>query len=119
MTCAQTSTKHEGVTDDARLRPESSHDDRFVRLMSLFAFTVAVILTPRSAMAQEENPSLPYVTIDHPQFISASEAGFLSPRDLLIGVSDGKTSKAYPAAILAQHGVVQDHVADGPIAVTW
>ena len=40
-------------------------------------------------------------------------------RDLLIGVTDGKTAKAYPAAILAQHGVVQERMADGPIAVTW
>jgi Protein of unknown function (DUF3179) len=38
---------------------------------------------------------------------------------MLIGVTDGKNAKAYPAAILAQHGVVQDRMADGPIAVTW
>jgi len=43
----------------------------------------------------------------------------MSPEDLLIGVTDGKTAKAYPAAILAQHGVVQDRMVDGPIAVTW
>jgi hypothetical protein len=37
----------------------------------------------------------------------------------LIGVSDGRIAKAYPAAILAQHGLVQDNLSDGPIAVTW
>jgi hypothetical protein len=34
-------------------------------------------------------------------------------------VVDGKVAKAYPAAILAQHGVVQDRLEAGPIAVTW
>jgi hypothetical protein len=69
--------------------------------------------------AQSKKPDLPYVTIDQPKFIAASEATFLSAKDILIGVTDGKTAKAYPAAILAQHGVVQDQMADGPIAVTW
>ena len=66
-----------------------------------------------------KKPDLPYATIDHPQFIPASQATFLSQTDFLIGVTDDKVAKAYPAAILAQHGVVQDQMADGPIAVTW
>jgi len=73
----------------------------------------------RVFVAQSKKADLPYVTIDHPQFIAASQATFLSLEDLLIGVTDAKTAKAYPAAILAQHGVVQDQMADGPIAVTW
>jgi hypothetical protein len=74
-----------------------------------------------SAFAQGESAekSLPYVTIDHPEFIKAAEASFLSDTNRLIGVVDGATAKAYPAAILAQHGVVQDRLAAGPIAVTW
>lgn len=64
-------------------------------------------------------PDLPYATIDHPQFVPASQASFLGPKDIVLGVTDGKTAKAYPAAILSQHGVVQDSTADGPIAVTW
>ena len=89
------------------------------RLMPMLAAMMMVAFTPSSAAAWAKKPPLPYVTIDHPQFISASQARFLFPKDLLIGVSDGKTAKAYPAAILAQHGVVQDRMADGPIAVTW
>lgn len=64
-------------------------------------------------------PDLPYTTIDHPQFVSAAQASFLGPKDIVLGVTEGRTAKAYPAAILAQHGVVQDSMADGPIAVTW
>jgi hypothetical protein len=43
----------------------------------------------------------------------------MSDRDRLIGVTDGKIAKAYPAGILAQHGLVEDQLAAGPIAVTW
>lgn len=66
-----------------------------------------------------QKPNLPYKSIDDPEFIPASTAGFLSAGDRLIGVISGSTVKAYPAAILAQHGVVLDQMPDGPIAVTW
>ncbi len=62
---------------------------------------------------------LPYKSIDAPEFLAASAAGFLHDGDRLIGVTSGAMAKAYPAAILAQHGVVLDQMPDGPIAVTW
>jgi hypothetical protein len=62
---------------------------------------------------------LPYAAIEHPEFIPASQATFMSDRDRMIGVTDGKIAKAYPAGILAQHGLVQDKLKAGPIAVTW
>ena len=64
-------------------------------------------------------PRLPYAAIEHAEFIPASQATFMSDRDRLIGVTDGTTAKAYPAGILAQHGLVQDKLKAGPIAVTW
>jgi hypothetical protein len=64
-------------------------------------------------------PSLPYKAIERAEFIPASQATFMSDRDRLIGVTGGKIAKAYPAGILAQHGLVQDKLAAGPIAVTW
>ncbi len=88
-------------------------------LVTAAAIASTLGVTPRSTGARAKTPNLPYVTIDHPQFISASQAIFLGPNDIVLGVTDGKTAKAYPAAILAQHGVVQDSTADGPIAVTW
>ena len=64
-------------------------------------------------------PNLPYKAIENPEFIPASQVTFMTDRDRLIGVTDGKIAKAYPAGILAQHGLVQDKLAGGPIAVTW
>lgn len=73
-----------------------------------------------SALAQKEAPKmLPYTTIDHPEFVPASQASFLSDGDVVIGVSSRGVTKAYPGADLAQHGVVDDQMPDGPIAVTW
>lgn len=93
-------------------------------LMLLILSVAAIGLAAGGALAQSKaakakEPNLPYATIDRPQFVAASQASFLGPKDIVLGVADGKTAKAYPAAILSQHGVVQDSTADGPIAVTW
>lgn len=86
----------------------------------LAAMAILGLGAARAAATQAGGKAnLPYATIDHPQFVPAAQAGFLHDDDLMIGVSAGKIAKAYPAAILAQHGVVQDRMPDGPIAVTW
>jgi len=81
------------------------------------ALSLALIGAPALTLQAAEN--LPYVSIDNPAFIPASAAAFLGDRDRLIGLTSGNVVKAYPAAILAQHGVVLDQMPDGPIAVTW
>jgi hypothetical protein len=82
---------------------------------------VAVGLTvSTSVFSQNKAPQMmPYTTVDHPEFVSASEASFLSDTDVVIGVSSGGVTRAYPGADLAQHGAVQDQMPDGPIAITW
>jgi hypothetical protein len=71
------------------------------------------------AAALVQAPSLPYAAVHSPEFISASAATFMNADDRVIGVATGKAPKAYPAGILAQHGLVEDESPDGPIAVTW
>ena len=71
-----------------------------------------------SAAAAPQKP-LPYVAIHHPLFIPAAAATFLHGEDRVIGVVVGESARAYPAAILAQHGLVEDQSPDGPIAITW
>jgi hypothetical protein len=120
MIRAHTGIESPGMKNDVRDHIESRGETgTLVPLMILFAATTAFAFAPRSATTKTKKLDLPYVTIDHPQFISASQATFLSPHDMVIGVANGKSAKAYPAAILAQHGVVQDQMGDGPIAVTW
>lgn len=92
---------------------------KYAQTMMIVAAAVG-ILGGGSAFAAAASPQrMPYTTVDHPQFVPASEATFMSAGDLLIGVSSGGVAKAYPAALLARHGVVQDQMPDGPIAITW
>jgi hypothetical protein len=73
-----------------------------------------------SATAFAQAPGMmPYTAILDPQFVPAAAATFLQDDDTLIGVANGKVTKAYPAADIAQHGSVNDEMPDGPIEVTW
>lgn len=62
---------------------------------------------------------LPYAAIHNPQFVPAAKATWVADDDRVIGLMSGTTPKAYPAGILAQHGLVEDQSPSGPIAVTW
>jgi hypothetical protein len=92
-----------------------------MRSSTAAGITAALLLATSAAFAFQTAPklNLPYKAIDNPEFIPAKEATFMSDRDRMIGVTEGKIAKAYPAGILAQHGLVQDKLPDGPIAVTW
>jgi hypothetical protein len=83
--------------------------------------TVATLVLVGSAIAfaQESKENLPYAAVHNPEFISAPTATFMNADDRVIGLMSGKTAKAYPAGILAQHGLVEDDSPSGPIAVTW
>ena len=81
--------------------------------------TLAAIGTT-TAMAQTATPqSLPYTAVHDPEFIAPRAATFMNADDRVIGLMSGKTAKAYPAGILAQHGLVEDDSPRGPIAITW
>ena len=64
-------------------------------------------------------PMMPYVAVHQPVFVPASKAPFALDDDLVIGVAQGKTAKAFMALDLTQHGSVDDVMPDGPIEVTW
>ncbi len=57
--------------------------------------------------------------ISKPQFITAADADFLNPEDVVIGVAIKTSARAYPLRIMNYHEIVNDHVADTPIAVTY
>jgi len=79
----------------------------------------AALVLGGSMVAAQTPQSLPYAAVHNPEFIPASAATFMNADDRLIGVMSGPVAKAFPAGILAQHGLVQDASPDGPIAVTW
>lgn len=87
---------------------------RFQPIAALALCGSAVVL------AQAPKPaSLPYAAVHNPEFVSAAAATFVNADDRVIGLMSGDTAKAYPAGILAQHGLVEDDSPSGPIAITW
>jgi Protein of unknown function (DUF3179) len=83
------------------------------------AFVLLSALVPFGSATPVAQESLPYVAVHNPEFISVRAATFMNAEDRVIGLMSGKTAKAYPAGILAQHGLVQDDSPSGPIAITW
>ena len=57
--------------------------------------------------------------IDNPVFVSADRATFMNDNEFVIGVSDGKTAKAYSTWLLNGHEIVNDTLGSASIAVTW
>ncbi len=90
-----------------------------MKRFSLPAILLLLAVGAARAAQAPAQPRLPYKAIHDPQFIPASAASFLNDPDRVIGVMVGKVAKAYPAAILSQHGLVEDQSPAGPIAVTW
>jgi hypothetical protein len=89
-------------------------------MKSLYFLPILLIVLGTDAAAQKQvRERLPYTAVHDPQFISASSATFLHDPDRIIGVVSGQVAKAYPAAILSQHGLVEDQSPSGPIAITW
>ena len=92
----------------------------FIADMVLAGITASCVVHGQSSAQSKTSPGpMPYVAILDPQFIPASEAGFLQDDDIVIGVARGTSAKAFPAADLTQHGSVNDEMPDGPIEVTW
>ena len=88
-------------------------------MKTLWFFPVFLLVLGTTAAAQEKTQRLPYTAIHDPQFVPVSGANFLHDSDRVIGVVSGRVAKAYPAAILSQHGLVEDQSPSGPIAITW
>jgi hypothetical protein len=95
------------------------HPPRMKPMLATSLLFTAFVLSA-IGFAQESTPqNLPYAAVHNPEFISAAAATFMNTGDRVIGLMGGKTAKAYPAGILAQHGLVEDETPSGPIAVTW
>jgi hypothetical protein len=85
---------------------------------ALVAF--AVLLLGGSAwLARQNHFEWMFHPLPHPEFLAAGEADDVAPDDLVLGVSAGTESRAYPVRALAYHHVVNDVVAGEPIVATY
>ncbi len=58
-------------------------------------------------------------SIDQPRFRAADETDYLSPDDLVVGVSAGGEFRAYPHPILDWHEIVNDDLDGLKLALTY
>jgi len=54
-----------------------------------------------------------------PHFVTAEQATFLNAHDVVIGVVEGKTAKAYPLRILNWHEIVNDDIDSVSLAILY
>lgn len=59
------------------------------------------------------------LSIDHPRFIVPEQADFMRANDLVVSVSIGGETRAYPLKILNWHEIVNDQIGDKPINVSY
>jgi hypothetical protein len=57
--------------------------------------------------------------IDQPRFLSAADADYLEADDLVLSVTQGAITRAYPTRILDRHEIVNDRFGDVPVAITY
>ncbi len=57
--------------------------------------------------------------LDDPPSVDVAQAGFMDAQELVIGVVVDGVARAYPLRHLDWHEVVNDSLAEKPIAVTW
>ncbi len=57
--------------------------------------------------------------LDHPRFIPAAEASYLTSEELVFGVAIDGDVRAYPHRIMDWHEMVNDTVAERPISISY
>ncbi len=58
-------------------------------------------------------------SIDRPKFVRPNAANFMLPDDLVVSITIGHKTRAYPLRILVWHEIVNDELGGQPIAVTY
>ena len=85
---------------------------------TLNGFDLTDTLIPEHLIEAGGPPRDGIPAIDEPLFVDSSRAG-LSDTDRVLGLSFGAVARAYPVRILNWHEIVNDRIADQPVAVTY
>ena len=87
--------------------------------LMITAFNIENAIIPKKEILSGGPPKDGIPAILKPEFIQASDAGYLNPDDSVIGVDIAGESKVYPIKILNWHEVVNDTIGGVPITVTF
>jgi len=83
------------------------------------SFDFSELTVPKDEVHAGGPPKDGIPALSNPRFVSAAEAKYLRPQDRVIGYVSGDQARAYPLKILNFHEIVNDKVANVPIAVTY
>ena len=61
----------------------------------------------------------PFVPLDQPAFLTASETDYLPDEDLVLGLEWMGEARAYPIRMLTYHHIVNDTIDGRPVLVTY
>lgn len=61
----------------------------------------------------------PFVALDNPVFINASDATFLEDDELVMGLEWNGEARAYPVRMLVYHHIINDDVSGSPVLITY
>ena len=104
---------------------------RGVLRSSCLAAMIGFLTVPSNVLAESEVmiQGFPLLTVlpmgaipavYNPRYVSVPEADrFIRPDEPILGITDGKTAKAYSAWQLNHHEIVNDSLGELPLAVTW
>ena len=95
----------------------------YALLITMYAFIMGFsldnALVPRDEILSGGPPKDGIPALLEPKFVSAAEAHYMNADDPVLGVVISGEPKAYPIKILNWHEVVNDVIADTPVAVTF
>ena len=82
-------------------------------------FEVGNAIIPRSEIRSGGAAKDAIPSIDLPKFVGPEEVSLIGDKELVISVTSGGETRAYPLRILNWHEVVNDHIGDDYFAVTY
>lgn len=85
----------------------------------LNGFDLANAIIPVNQILRGGPPRDGIPAIDNPKFVSVTDASFMRDDDLVIGLSRGGVSRAYPLRIMLWHEIVNDQIGGDLVTVTY
>jgi hypothetical protein len=80
-------------------------------------------MAPQRTQADDSDPRFQlargFVVLDDPDIISASDTSAFAADELVLGVTHGGVSRAYPVRMAGYHHIINDVIRGDPLLVTY
>ncbi len=98
------------------LRSWNERRERTYRVVSLVPVVLLLVI---AVVARRPIVERMFAPIEEARFVPVAEAAFSEPDALVLGVSIGAQSKAYPIAMMAYHHLLNDQLAGEAFVATY